>query len=129
MRRRLLLVVCCLAVSVLVLPAGLAGARPTVGIGEQHATMFTSKAFKRLKLHDARYLTPWDTIEDGNQLALIDTWMAAARRAHVRVWVGFGHSLRSYQLPGSLPTARRFAADFKRLRARYPWVRDWLPWN
>src|SRR3954453_18240234 len=129
MRRRLLLVLSCLAGSVFVLPVGVASARPAVGIGEQHATMFTSKSFKRLKLHDARYLTPWDTIEDGHQLAMMDTWMTAARRAHVRVLVGLGHSLRSYELAGRLPSARRFAADFKLLHARYPWVRDWLPWN
>src|SRR3954451_15027271 len=122
MRRQLLLVLFCLAVSVLVLPAGLSSALPTVGIGEQHSTMFTSKPFERLKLHDARYLTPWDTIEDGHQLAMMDSWMAAARLAHVRVLVGLGHSLRSKELAHSLPTARRFAADFKLLHARYPWV-------
>ncbi len=53
--------------------------------------------------------------------------MAAARRA-CACWSGYGHSLLD-QLARRLPSARRFAADFKRLRARYPWVRDWLPWN
>src|SRR4051812_39312868 len=113
MRRRLLLLLCCLAVSVLVLPVGSAAARPSVGIGEQHETMFTSKPFKRLKLHDARYPTPWDTMEEGRQLAMMDPWRPAPRRAHVRVRVGVGHSRRPYELARSLRTTRRFAADFK----------------
>jgi polysaccharide biosynthesis protein PslG len=121
-----------LGLALLALPTSPASARragPLVGVGEQHATMFASPAWRQLGLRDARYLTPWDTLDDPYQLSLLDAWMTAARQAHVRVLVGFGHSMRSPQLAGRLPTARQFEVQFKRLRRRYPWVRDWLAWN
>jgi putative glycosyl hydrolase len=104
-------------------------ADPTIGMGEQKPTMFASRPWKRLGLRDARYLAPWDVLEDSHQLALLDAWMAAARQARVRVAISFQHSLRSQRLARRLPTAAQFGRQFRRLRARYPEVRDWLPWN
>src|SRR4051812_33230702 len=104
-------------------------AGPVVGVGEQKPNMFQSKPWKALDLRVARYIAPWDALEDPGQLALLDTWMAAARRAHVRVLLGFAHSLRSQQLARTMPTQRQFERQFKRFRQRYPWVRDWLVWN
>jgi hypothetical protein len=104
-------------------------AGPTIGMGEQKATMFASRHWKRLGLRDARYLAPWDVMQDPHQLALLDAWMAAARKARVRVAISLQHSLRSQLLAHTLPTAAQFARQFRRLRARYPSVRDWLPWN
>jgi hypothetical protein len=100
-----------------------------VGIGEQKPTMFASKHWKRLALRDARYTAPWDALDDPYQLAVLDAWMAAAKRAHVRVLLGFAHSQRSQKLARVLPTPRQFERQFKRFRARYPGVRDWLAWN
>jgi hypothetical protein len=125
-RRRLVLLLSLLGLAVSALPAGAASARPLVGIGEQQPKMFTAPAFKRLHLHDARYLTPWDTLNDPYRLALLGRWMTAARRAHVRVLVGFGHSTRSSH---RLPTVGQFERQFVRFRARYPWVRNWIVWN
>ena len=104
-------------------------AGPTIGIGEQKATMFASRPFARLGLRDARYLAPWDVLGDPYQLSLLDAWMAAAKQARVRVAISFQHSLRSRRLAHKLPTAAQFARQFRRVRARYPTVRDWLPWN
>src|SRR3954463_7526505 len=104
-------------------------AGPVVGVGEQKPGMFQSKRWKALDLRVARYIAPWDALEDPAQLALLDAWMASARRAQVRVLLGFAHSLRTQQLAKVAPTPRRFQRQFKRFRARYPWVRDWLVWN
>lgn len=104
-------------------------AGPLVGVGEQKPAMFQSTPWKALDLRRARYIAPWDALEDPEQLALLDAWMASARRAHVRVLLGFAHSLRTQQLAKVVPTPRRFERQFKRFRARYPWVRDWLVWN
>ena len=104
-------------------------AGPIVGVGEQKPTMFQSRPWKALDLRLARYTAPWDALEDPQQLALLDAWMASARRARVRVLLGFAHSLRTQQLARVVPTPRRFEREFKRFRARYPWVRDWLVWN
>jgi hypothetical protein len=110
-------------------PARAQRAGPLVGIAEQKPTMFASRAWQRLQVVDARYTTPWDTLDDPQQLALLDQWMLAAGRAHVRVLLGFAHSLRNEKLARSLPSARAFERQFKRFRERYPYVRDWLPWN
>jgi hypothetical protein len=104
-------------------------AGPVVGVGEQKPGMFQSGRWKALELRTARYTTPWDALEDPQQLALLDAWMASARRAHVRVLLGFAHSLRTQQLAKTVPRPRAFERQFKRFRARYPWVRDWLVWN
>src|SRR5689334_5706993 len=81
-------------------------AGPAIGIGEQQPTMFTSKWWNQLELRDARYLAPWDVMQDRYQLYLLDTWMAAAQRAHARITLGFGHSLSSEYLAHRLPTWR-----------------------
>jgi hypothetical protein len=104
-------------------------AGPVVGVGEQKPAMFQSKRWKALDLRLGRYIAPWDALEDPQQLALLDAWMASARRAHVRVLLGFAHSLRSPSLAKEAPTPRQFEREFKRFRARYPSVRDWLVWN
>jgi hypothetical protein len=91
--------------------------------------MFQSAYWRRLGIHDVRYTTPWDTLRDPRQLALLDAWMTQARRSHVRVLLGLAHSLRSEKLAHRLPTLRQFGRQFRRLRQRYPDVRDWVVWN
>ena len=104
-------------------------AGPVIGVGEQKPVMFDSKPWRALRLRAARYTAPWDALRDPQQLALLDAWMASARRSRVRVLLGFAHSLRTQQLATKVPTPRQFEREFKRFRARYPWVRDWLVWN
>ena len=131
-RRLFASVILALGFGLAVIPQPAEAARragPLVGVGEQKPEMFASKPWKRLGLRDARYTAPWDALQDPNQLALLDTWMVAARRARVRVLLGFAHSLRTQKLARTLPTQRQFERQFKRFRKRYPWVRDWLTWN
>jgi hypothetical protein len=119
-----------LAVSLLIAAqASAAQPGPLVGIGEQKSGMFASRQWNRLGLRDARYMVPWDALQDPYQLALLDTWLAAAKRAHARVLISFVHSLRSIRRARILPTQRQFERQFKRFRQRYPWVREWLAWN
>lgn len=111
-----------------------AGARPKlrgpiIGVGEQKSSMFASKPWRKLGLRHARYTAPWDALEDPYQRDLLDTWMAAARAGHVRVLLGFAHSLRTEQLAHFLPSKRRFGKAFAGFRKRYPWVRDFVVWN
>ena len=102
---------------------------PVVGLGEQKAQMFDARTFVRLGVRDARYTAPWDALDDPAQLALLDQWMANARRDHVRVLLGFAHSLRTQELAHKLPSVKQFTRAFKRFKARYPYVKDWLAWN
>jgi polysaccharide biosynthesis protein PslG len=106
-----------------------AAAPPLIGIGEQKPGMFEDPRWLRLGLYEARYITPWDVLHDERQLERLDTWMHAARATGTRVLLGFDRSLRSTRLRRSLPSDRVFAREFRRLRARYPYVRDWITWN
>src|SRR3954454_20551952 len=78
-------------------PARPQSAGPLVGIAEQKPTMFASRAWQRPQVVDARYTTPWDTLDDPQQLALLDQWMLAAGRGHVRVVLGVPHLLRDQE--------------------------------
>ena len=91
--------------------------------------MFDDPRWLKLGLQDARYITPWDVLHDKRQLERLDAWMEAARAGGNRVLLGFARSVRSSQLRKSLPTPVVFAREFRRLRARYPDVRDWITWN
>ena len=111
---------------VLGLPSA-ASAAPSIGIGEQKPGMFEDARWQRLGLRQARYVTPWDTLHDPRQLERLDAWMAGARATRTRVLLGFERSLRSPRLRRTLPTDRRFAREFRRLRARYPDAPMWMP--
>ena len=113
----------------LALASPAAAAPPLIGIGEQKPGMFTDPRWQRLGLQEARYVTPWDTLHDPRQLEKLDAWMEAARASGTRPLIGLERSLRSAKLRKSLPTDKRFAREFRRLRARYPDVRDWITWN
>jgi hypothetical protein len=114
---------------VLATAASAEAAPPAIGIGEQKPGMFTSKHYERLGLRHARYIAPWDALRDARQREKLDAWMDAAREADTRVLLGFERSLRSRALSRTLPTDVQFAREFRRFRARYPDVRDWLVWN
>jgi hypothetical protein len=113
----------------LALASPAAAAPPLIGIGEQKPGMFEDPRFVALGLREARYITPWDVLHDKRQLERLDEWMTAARASGARVLLGFDRSLRSRRLRNTVPKAVRFAREFRRLRARYPYVRDWITWN
>ena len=119
----------CLLCLFLALPAQAAARPPAIGIGEQKASMFDDPHWQRLGLRDVRYIAPWDALRDPVQRAKLDTWMAGARASGSRVVLGFAHSLRSERLARTLPAPWRFEHEFRRFRARYPDVRDWIVWN
>jgi hypothetical protein len=128
--RRLLIVLALLA---LCAPAAPAAARihprPIVGIGDQQPDMFTSQRWRQLGMHDARYIAPWDVLEDPWQSFLLDQWLRAAGRAHVRAVIGFQHSVRTLKLARSLPSWRAFRREFRKFRKKYPFVHDFIAWN
>lgn len=117
----------------LALAALAAGSAPAahalaIGIGDQKPEMFTDARFKQLGIRYARYMIGWDSLSSRRETAEIDQWMAAAQAAHVQPLVSFAHSF----LPGRrrvLPTPSRLKYEFRRFRARYPWVKTFATWN
>jgi polysaccharide biosynthesis protein PslG len=125
MRRILPIAVLLLA---LVVPAT-ASARPSVGIGDQHASSYgepSMRALKKLKL--ARYVLRWDWYNDPYTVAITDEWVAAVKKAHLRPMMTFS---RNWNAAGrrKIPSVKAYKASFKKLRKRYPHVRDFSSWN
>jgi len=109
------------------LPAA-ASAAPAIGIAEQNVALFQSPHWAQLGLRHVRYTAAWDALRHPGQRAQTDAWLAAAQASGARVLLGFGHSWQ----PGrerALPSPRAFEREFRRFRARYPLITDWLVWN
>src|SRR4051812_19636258 len=104
-------------------------AAPLIGMGEQKPDMFSDPRFHRLGLRDVRYIAPWDVLRDGAQRTRLDAWVEAARLEGTPILIGFQHSMRSRRLAHTLPTRAQFAAQFRQIHARYPFVRNWIAWN
>jgi hypothetical protein len=98
----------------------------TIGIADQKPDMFTDARFLASDLHYARRAIPWDALTSPTQTAALDAWLAGARDAHVNPLLSFTHSSTDRR---RLPTPERLLYEFRRLRARYPWVSDYASWN
>ncbi|TML08438.1 MAG: hypothetical protein E6G41_02245 [Actinobacteria bacterium] len=99
-----------------------------VGIADQKADMFSDPRFAQLGIKRARIDVAYDVLLDANQTAVLDQWMSAAQAAGVQVLVTFDRSRR----PGRKsfrPDTYSLIKQFNRLRARYPFVKEWVTWN
>ncbi|HKE81470.1 MAG TPA: hypothetical protein VKB54_19280 [Solirubrobacteraceae bacterium] len=119
-----------LAAPLIALFAALALAAPagalTIGIADQKPDMFTDPRFLADGFQYARRAVPWDVLTSPTQTAELDAWLAGAQAAHVNPLLSFTHSSTNRR---QLPTPERLLYEFRRLRARYPWVTDWATWN
>ena len=104
-------------------------APPSIGIGEQKPGMFEDPRWQRLGLRDARYIAPWDALRDQRQREKLDTWMEAARARRQPRAARLRALAALRRLARTLPADGQFAREFRRFRARYPDVRDWIVWN
>jgi hypothetical protein len=127
MRRILVLIL----LALLAIP-GAASARTNVavGIGDQNASMFDAPAYRTLALRKTRYFIRWDAIRQPGVLAATDAFVAAARRAGVRVLLHIStNDLRHHR--AKLPSVSAYRRDVGRLVRRYraKGVKEWGVWN
>jgi len=119
-----------LAAPLVVLLAALAVAAPasalTIGIADQKPDMFSDPRFQDSGIRFARRAVAWDALTSSGQTAALDEWMNAARAAHVDPLVSFTHSSVDRR---QLPTPERLLYEFRRFRARYPWITEFATWN
>jgi len=109
-------------------PPSARAADALVGVGEQHPAIFADPWWRELQTQRVRYIAAWDALRYDWSRAEVDAYLGAARAAGAEVLLGFGHS----RTPGRThraPTPRQFLGEFRRFRARYPWVREYLTWN
>jgi hypothetical protein len=103
-----------------------AQAKVRIGIGDQHVQSFSNPLFKDLRFRYARLIVPWDALRVPYEVASVDAWLTAARASGIRPFVTFSHSRVN---PRVLPSASQFRREFKAFRQRYPFVREYSPWN
>jgi hypothetical protein len=99
-----------------------------VGIADQKADMFSDPRFVQLGIKRARLDLAYDALTDPGQTAALDAWMAGAQANGVEVLVTFDRSRRPGR-KGFRPDTTSLVKQFKRLRARYPFVKEWVTWN
>jgi hypothetical protein len=122
-RQRISLV---LAVFAAVLACAAPAGALTVGIADNKADMFFDPRFASSGVTHARISVGWDALSSPWQTEQLDQWLNAARNERVDALVSFGHSRTDRR---SLPTPERFLYEFRRFRARYPWVKEYATWN
>jgi hypothetical protein len=126
LRRAAALLALALTLALLALPAA-AGAF-LVGIADQQPYMFADPRFQALGVRYSRLAIGWNALQSRGQARALATWLAAARADGVHPLIAFEHSwVRGHHR--RLPTPAQFAAQFRALHARYPWVTEFATWN
>jgi hypothetical protein len=100
----------------------------TVGISDQQAGTFTNPLFAPLKIKHARYITPYDVMDNPVELAKLDAWIDAATRAKQRILVAFEHS-RTKGKEQKAPSNSAFKKAIAKFRKAYPRVKEITVWN
>jgi hypothetical protein len=101
---------------------------PVIGIADQKPDFLTDSTFLALGVKHARVAIAWDSLTVDYQRERLEKWMSSARAAGVQPLVTFDRS----SVPGRtkyLPSPAQFQAQFRAIRQRYPWVRDFSAWN
>jgi hypothetical protein len=118
------------ALLALLVLAALGAAAPahalTIGIADQKADMFSDPRFLDSRMGIARRAVPWDALTSPTQTAALDQWLDGARAAGVQPLLSFTHSSSNRR---QLPSPERLLYEFRRFRARYPWVTQYASWN
>ena len=123
--------VCGLVAALMLVPAA-ASARThvAVGMGDQHASTFSARAFRALHIKKARYFIRWDAARVPSALAEADAYVRAARAAHVRVLLHFSTNTfvhKRAKLP-SVAAYRKWVGKLVR-HYRALGVREFGVWN
>ncbi|HYF25604.1 MAG TPA: hypothetical protein VD931_07700 [Baekduia sp.] len=119
-----------LAVPVLASPAAVAPAHAVVqvGIADQKTGFLLDERFAQLGVRLARISMPYDVLDDPNTLEPVEAWIRGAQDRRMRVLVTFDRSRR----PGRksiTPTPAEMATQLRRIRSRWPWLREFSTWN
>ncbi|MBA2348433.1 MAG: hypothetical protein H0V81_09070 [Solirubrobacterales bacterium] len=125
--RRLLLSSLLVVLALTALPAG-ASAAASIGISDQQAGTFVNPLYQPLKLKHARYVAPYDVLDDSFQLERFAGWYIAALQAKQRILVSFEHS-RTEGKQQTLPTKGQFTIAMRKFRHAFPKVNEVNTWN
>jgi hypothetical protein len=127
MRRSFPALVALLAVAAA--PAPAAAKKAIVGISDQQAQTFANPVFPQLKSKIARYIAPWDVMQDPEQLQKMDAWIQGARAQRQKILIHFEHSRKSVEAGNKAPSVTAFTKELRKFKKAYPDVRDIGVWN
>jgi hypothetical protein len=109
--------------------AGPASAKLSVGIGENNAAMFDDKRWRALDAPHVRYVMSWDALSRNNwEIVALDQFVNKAREVGAKVLITFNHTRRRGR-ELKAPTRLQFVREFRKLRKRYPHLREFQVWN
>jgi hypothetical protein len=128
---RRLVTIACLSALMTAGAVTTADAALVAGIGDQNATTFTDPNFTKLKVKRTRLIVAWNVINSAAGRSRLDPWMAAAKKAHLKVLVAFNPTAgsRCPARPCSIPSSRSYTKAFKAFRKRYSFVKEFNFWN
>lgn len=124
--RRLVVTSLLAVLSLAAAPSGASAA--SFGISDQQASTFTNPLYKPLKLKLARYIAPYDVVDDSTQLERFQAWYSAAVRAKQTMFVSFEHS-RTAGKQQTLPTKGQYSTAMRKFKRKFPKVREVNTWN
>jgi hypothetical protein len=99
-----------------------------VGIADQKADFLDDLRFRGMGIRIARRSVAWDTMRYDWQVADVDAWLQAARRAGVTPLITFARS-RIDSRRHLRPSAAQIRSEFVKFRRRWPWVRQFVASN
>jgi len=106
-----------------------ASAKLTVGIGEQHSSIFSDARWQALDRPNVRFVLSWDALKRNNwERAEFVNYMYWARQVKAKVLITFGHSRRRGQ-ELKAPSRLDFIRQFRQIRRMYPELREFQTWN
>jgi hypothetical protein len=111
------------------LAAPAAAKAPIVGVGDQHATMFSDPSFQKLGVKHSRYVLAWDWYRHPWMVGELDSWMAAAQANGIRPLVAFNRNWDAPNGHRKAPSVSAYRKSFRLVRERYPFVTDFTAWN
>ncbi|MBA3300879.1 MAG: hypothetical protein H0T15_03345 [Thermoleophilaceae bacterium] len=101
-----------------------------VGVGDQKPESFSSPFFGALGVKQTRLITPWNSIF--KEPARLDAWMQAARAKGLVPLIAFERSREQStcpEKPCKAPSVSSYLRAFKAFRKKYPYVKNYQPWN
>jgi hypothetical protein len=107
-------------------PAGASAA--TVGISDQQASTFTNPLYAPLKLKVARYIAPYDVLNEPAEKAKLDAWIHNAKLAKQTMLISFEHA-RTTSSYNKAPSVATYTKALKAFKKKYGSKFDISPWN
>ena len=99
-----------------------------IGIADQKASAFDDVRLRQLGIRQVRRSVPWDVLRFPDQAAELVRWIEGARTAGAEALITFARS-RNEARRHSPPGPTEFLDEFRRFRARFPTVRNYVAWN